>query len=202
MSQTGCRPRLRLDGNDWVPARDLLRIPAPGSRLGDIEDSVAHRTIGKILLAAGAGMLLAGGWLWYRGLSRPDDPKAYLTLSELRLEVFGSPETLPFDSEDWKAAGRVGGDLGKRFRMLEDLLARYELVGMHAEEVETLLGPMALGRERTSGFSYAYPLSSTEGFRTTLLILDLDTGEHVVAYQFDDDPPHDVAGNGHPRPRE
>lgn len=65
----------------------------------------------------------------------------------LRIE----PQTIPFDSDLWKSAGRVGGERVKpwlrptRPRMIEDLKPRL-VTGMSRSEVQDLLGSPDMGK--------------------------------------------------------
>lgn len=51
-----------------------------------------------------------------------------------------SSSRIPFDSQKWKNATLYGTD-DTRYRMYEDLIARYKLVGMTKDEIIELLGP-------------------------------------------------------------
>ena len=96
---------------------------------------------------------------------------------------------MPFDSETWKAAAEVGGDLRIRFLMLEDLFSRHDLVGMHASEIEALLGPLVWGQQDIFGSSYTFGLNSPPWCTPTFcLFLDFDAMERVASVRFDIDP--------------
>ena len=65
-----------------------------------------------------------------------------------------------FDSDTWKS---VAGSDATRLAMVDDLLARYELVGMTREEVDGLLGvPTETGY--FANFEYVYLLGPERGF--------------------------------------
>lgn len=55
---------------------------------------------------------------------------------------FSAPQeqSLPFSTERW-----INGDDTERYRMLDDLTANYNLIGMHTDEVKTLLGDYDVG---------------------------------------------------------
>lgn len=49
-------------------------------------------------------------------------------------------QALSFSTEQW-----INGDDTERYRMLDDLTANYNLIGMHTDEVKTLLGAYDVG---------------------------------------------------------
>ncbi len=105
-------------------------------------------------------------------------------------------QSLPFDPALWKACSERQ-DLEKRYWMLADLFARYPLVGMHADQIETLLGPLREGRAIAGGTRYAYWMEpptwqgqESGGFgRVRMLLLDFDQEERVVTYHLVPPPP-------------
>lgn len=48
--------------------------------------------------------------------------------------------SLPFSTEQW-----INGDDTERYRMLDDLTANYNLIGMRTDEIKTLLGDYDVG---------------------------------------------------------
>lgn len=68
-----------------------------------------------------------------------------------------------FDSKEWKKLGTLGSWDDTRTHMVDDLLRRYELVGMTKAEIDTLLG---VPRETSyfREYDYVYWLGPERGF--------------------------------------
>ena len=64
--------------------------------------------------------------------------------------------------------------------MLEDLFDQYELLGMEADSVEELLGPLKWGVSRDAGFSYRYEVADQWG-RPGDFVLNLDHEYNVIS---------------------
>ena len=72
-----------------------------------------------VIVAIGGAIVLVSAWALFRDFPR-------------------TPSQIPFDSAAWKDPGPDSDQL--RYRMHEDLLDRYELVGMAQDELLELLG--------------------------------------------------------------
>jgi hypothetical protein len=81
---------------------------------------VAWRRVVLCLIVTGALLLLIGVGRWYYN----------------EMVIYHGYRPLPFSREAWMAA-----DAERRGHMLNDLLVKQPLVGLTAEEVQTLLGP-------------------------------------------------------------
>ena len=92
---------------------------------------------------------------------------------------FAHQTPISFDADRWKRAQDRQAHFA-RLRMLEDLFDRYELLGMEADSVEELLGPLKWGLSRDAGFSYLYEVADPWG-RPSDFVLNLDKEYSVVS---------------------
>src|SRR5207249_11294818 len=70
---------------------------------------------------------------------------------------------IPFDSASWQDEDQVYSDNPVRLRMVDDLLKRYQLVGISKAKIDELLGPPTK-TEKFGDYDYVYWLGPERGF--------------------------------------
>ena len=89
-----------------------------------------------------------------------------------------------FDPTSWKAVTERD-ETHARFYMLGDLLETHLAIGMSAEDVQVLLGPLRDGATRENGFAYAYWIEPPLYSSTASLWLAFDNEERLVEVRLD-----------------